>query len=116
MRRNRFAAPRLLRLRFLPGSNRDKDRRKLTCLPFLYAKNRRRRHGGDHAPGVVVEGALWAAREFGVDLALVGQKELVEHELVRHPTPSSSVQVVHASQIIAMNESPSSALKKGIRP
>ena len=68
--------------------------------------------GGDHAPGVVVEGALWAAREFGVDLALVGQKDVVEHELVRHPSPSSSVQVVHASQMIAMNESPSSALKK----
>ena len=47
-----------------------------------------------------------------MDLALVGQKEVVEHELVRHPTPSSSVQVVHASQMIAMNESPSSALKK----
>ena len=37
--------------------------------------------GGDHAPGVVVEGALWAAREFGVDLVLVGQKDVVEHEL-----------------------------------
>ena len=31
--------------------------------------------GGDHAPGVVVEGALWAAQEFGVDLVLVGQKD-----------------------------------------
>src|SRR5262245_64375867 len=68
--------------------------------------------GGDHAPGVVVEGALWAAREFGVDLILVGQRENVEHELVRHTNQSSSLQVVHASQMIAMNESPSSALKK----
>jgi glycerol-3-phosphate acyltransferase PlsX len=68
--------------------------------------------GGDHAPRAVVEGALLAAQEFGVDLVLVGQKDVVECELVRQPTRSSSVRVVHASQLIAMDESPSSALKK----
>ncbi len=68
--------------------------------------------GGDHAPEVVVEGALWAAREFGVDLVLVGQKDSVDRELSRHPAQGSSVRVVHASETIAMDESPSSALKK----
>jgi phosphate acyltransferase len=68
--------------------------------------------GGDHAPGVVVEGALWAAQEFGVDLVLVGQKDVLERELVRQPRKLSSVQLVHASQMIAMDESPSAALKK----
>ena len=68
--------------------------------------------GGDHAPQVVVTGALLAAQEFGIDLVLVGDKDSVERELARHPAKSSSVQVVHASQMIAMDESPSSALKK----
>jgi phosphate acyltransferase len=68
--------------------------------------------GGDHAPGVVVEGALSAAQEFGVDLVLVGEKEAVERELARHSTKLSAIQVVHASQVVAMDESPSSALKK----
>jgi glycerol-3-phosphate acyltransferase PlsX len=67
--------------------------------------------GGDHAPEVVVEGGLLAALEFGVDLVLVGDKDAVERELARHPT-QSSVQVVHASQMIAMDESPSSARKE----
>ena len=68
--------------------------------------------GGDHAPEVVVEGALWAAEEFGVNLVLVGQKDVVERELMRHPSQSSAVKLVHASQLITMDESPSSALKK----
>lgn len=68
--------------------------------------------GGDHAPEVVVEGAALAAEDLGVDLVLVGQKDVVERELGRHATRSSSIQVAHASQIVAMEESPSSAFKK----
>jgi glycerol-3-phosphate acyltransferase PlsX len=68
--------------------------------------------GGDHAPEVVVEGALWAANEFGVTPVLVGQKDVVERELMRHPTKSSAIETAHASQIITMDESPSFALKK----
>ncbi|HZD41922.1 MAG TPA: phosphate acyltransferase PlsX [Terriglobales bacterium] len=68
--------------------------------------------GGDHAPEAVVEGSLWAAQELGVDLVLVGRRDLVDRELSRHPTKVTSVQVVHASEMIAMDESPSSALKR----
>jgi glycerol-3-phosphate acyltransferase PlsX len=68
--------------------------------------------GGDHAPQVVVEGALLAAQEFGVGLVLVGDQDAVNRELARHPTKPSSVQVVHAAQTITMHETPSAALKK----
>lgn len=68
--------------------------------------------GGDHAPDAVVEGSLWAAGDFGLDLVLVGRKDVVDRELDRHPTKGSAVRVVHASEMIAMDESPSSALKK----
>jgi phosphate acyltransferase len=68
--------------------------------------------GGDHAPQVVVEGALLAAQEFGVGLVLVGDQDAVNRELARHPTKPSSVQVVHAAQMITMHETPSAALKK----
>ena len=67
--------------------------------------------GGDHAPGVVVEGALLAAQELGVEIVLVGQKEAVERELARCPG-AGAVEVVPASQVVAMHESPSSALRK----
>jgi glycerol-3-phosphate acyltransferase PlsX len=68
--------------------------------------------GGDHAPGVVVEGALRAAQEFGLEVVLVGQKAPVERELRRHAAQSHPVAVIQASEVIAMNESPSSALRK----
>ena len=67
--------------------------------------------GGDHAPAVVVEGALLAARELGVGIVLVGQKEAVERELAQHPT-TGAVEVVPASQVVAMHEPASSALRK----
>jgi glycerol-3-phosphate acyltransferase PlsX len=43
--------------------------------------------GGDHAPEVVVEGAVNAAREHGLDLILVGQRPQVEAELARRCAP-----------------------------
>ncbi len=67
--------------------------------------------GGYHAPGVVVEGALLAAHELGVGIVLVGEKAAVEQELAQH-SRTSAVEVVPASQVIAMHESPSSALRK----
>jgi glycerol-3-phosphate acyltransferase PlsX len=67
--------------------------------------------GGDHAPACVIEGALLAARELGVEIILVGQKEIVEQELRRHPE-APRFEIVHASQTVPMHESPSVALRK----
>jgi glycerol-3-phosphate acyltransferase PlsX len=68
--------------------------------------------GGDRAPAVVVEGALLAVKELGVQIALVGQRDLVEKELARHSDHSASIEVVPATQTVSMDESPSTALKK----
>ena len=44
--------------------------------------------GGDNAPAAIVQGAVWAARDLGVQVALVGRKDVVEEELARHrPVP-----------------------------
>jgi glycerol-3-phosphate acyltransferase PlsX len=67
--------------------------------------------GGDRAPQVVVAGAILAARELGVEVVLVGQKEVVDPELVRQGA-APKLEIVAASQVIAMHESPSSALRK----
>ena len=67
--------------------------------------------GGDHAPGVVVEGALLATQELGVEIVLVGQKDVVERELARHPQ-RTAIEVAPASQVVAMHESPSNALRR----
>ena len=40
--------------------------------------------GSDRHPQPDVEGAVQAAREYGVEIVLVGNKDLVEAELARH--------------------------------
>ena len=39
--------------------------------------------GGDYAPKTIVEGALWAAQEYGVGLELVGREKDITAELDR---------------------------------
>ena len=39
--------------------------------------------GGDYAPKTIVEGALWAAQEYGASLDLVGRKDDIQAELDR---------------------------------
>ena len=68
--------------------------------------------GGDHAPQSEVEGALFAAREHGVRVLLVGQEDVLRAELARHKTDGLPVEVLAASQVIAMGENPIHALRK----
>ncbi len=67
--------------------------------------------GGDHAPGVVVEGGIWAARNFGISLILVGPEDRVQEEMARHDYSGLDIQVVHAAEWIAMDEHPATAVR-----
>jgi glycerol-3-phosphate acyltransferase PlsX len=60
--------------------------------------------GGDHAPTVVVDGAVQAAREFGVEIVLVGREDDVRRELARHNTSGLTLSVVHASEVVEMDD------------
>ena len=61
--------------------------------------------GGDHAPGVVIDGSVRAARELGVEIVLVGPDDVVKKELARHgDTSRLPISIVHASQVIEMDE------------
>ncbi|MBN1640225.1 MAG: phosphate acyltransferase PlsX [Anaerolineae bacterium] len=60
--------------------------------------------GGDHAPGVVIDGAVQAVRELGVEVVLVGREDAIRRELARHDTAGLPLSVVHADQVIEMDE------------
>jgi phosphate acyltransferase len=69
--------------------------------------------GGDFAPQPVVDGALAAVRHFEMGVALVGPPVVLEAELARHPDiDSARIRLVPASDVIAMEESPSAALRR----
>jgi glycerol-3-phosphate acyltransferase PlsX len=67
--------------------------------------------GGDRAPGVVVEGAIHAARDLDLEIIFVGQRSLVDAELARHDTTGLALTVHHTSEVIAMDEHPAVAVK-----
>jgi len=66
--------------------------------------------GGDYAPGEIVSGAVQAARDFGGEIILVGREAEVKAALgdnARLP----SIRIVHASDVIDMDEHPANAVK-----
>jgi glycerol-3-phosphate acyltransferase PlsX len=68
--------------------------------------------GGDHAPRSEVEGAVLAAKELGVHVALVGPEELLRKELRRASHGRLPIEIVHASQTISMEESAARAVRQ----
>jgi len=68
--------------------------------------------GGDHAPAVVVEGALLAAQDVDAELILVGDKLAVEQECLRIGGKLPRFSIINATQTVSMDESPSVALRK----
>ncbi len=68
--------------------------------------------GGDMGPPVTVEGAVAAAREYRLGVTLVGDKPALDRELSRHGAKDLPILVRHASQVIAMDEPPSQALRR----
>lgn len=67
--------------------------------------------GGDHAPEHPVAGAVLAARELGADVVLVGQEDRIQEVLRRHPA-APDISIVHADEVIGMDESPATALRR----
>jgi glycerol-3-phosphate acyltransferase PlsX len=63
--------------------------------------------GGDHAPSEVVRGAADAAREYGIDISLVGLPAQVQPLLDNHPR----IQLVPCTQVIGMDEHPAQAVR-----
>nr|WP_318025940.1 phosphate acyltransferase PlsX [Geoalkalibacter subterraneus] len=68
--------------------------------------------GGDSAPAVEVEGAVAAARQWGIGVILVGDSERIAAELKKHDTSGLDLNVVHASQVVGMHDSASDAVRK----
>ncbi|MFA5316612.1 MAG: phosphate acyltransferase PlsX [Dehalococcoidales bacterium] len=68
--------------------------------------------GGDFAPGEVVRGAVAAAREHGVEVALVGPTALVERELARWDTSGVHIEIVEAAEYLVEGEHPAYALRQ----
>lgn len=68
--------------------------------------------GGDHGVSVTVPAAVAIANKFPtVHLLLVGDSATIEHALKSHTYDHARISIQHASQQVAMDESPTHALR-----
>jgi glycerol-3-phosphate acyltransferase PlsX len=68
--------------------------------------------GGDHSPHSEVEGAVQAARDYGVHVILVGNSEVLEPLVKEKGGGTLPLEIKHATQSITMDESPALAMRK----
>ena len=78
--------------------------------------------GGDYAPANEVEGAIEAARDFGVGVILVGRSEEIQPELDRHRRGralgsarhwrSASIEIVDAREVVTMDDPVATAVRR----
>jgi glycerol-3-phosphate acyltransferase PlsX len=72
--------------------------------------------GGDHGPAVVIPGLALAAELLagrGVRFLVVGDETQIRTELARHAALGPLCEVRHADRVIAMDEKPAQALRRG---
>ena len=85
--------------------------------------------GGDYAPKETVEGAVWAAHDYGVAIELVGKEDKIQGELdriaryginrggffeqrLRVDLSKLDIKITHAQETIEMDEAPGAAIRK----
>lgn len=69
--------------------------------------------GGDNAPSEVVKGALMAAKEYDVEIILVGDEEGIKKEISEeYKNIMNRLQIIHTTEIITNDESPTLAIRR----
>jgi len=67
--------------------------------------------GSDNAPAPEVEGAILAARDFGLEIILVGDEAKIRAEAAKHGGLPAGVIVHHAAEVITTHEEPTKAFR-----
>jgi glycerol-3-phosphate acyltransferase PlsX len=70
--------------------------------------------GGDFAPAEIVAGCVQAAKiGYGVSqIILVGNEAAIQAELDKYPNSPDCLKIVHASEVVGMDESPAVAIRR----
>ena len=68
--------------------------------------------GGDHAPVEIVKGAVEAVNNKGIHVILVGMQDAIENELKKYSYNHDLIEIVHASEVIEMDEHAATSFRK----
>ena len=72
--------------------------------------------GSDSYPKADVEGAVLAAKELQIKILLVGDEKTIKEELQNYDTGALNIQIIHAPEILTMNDKGMSLVLKARRP
>ena len=67
--------------------------------------------GGDNAPLEIIKGSADAIKEFGIDITLVGNEEIIKKVCSDEGIEVSQFTLVHADSVISMNEAGTDVMK-----
>ena len=67
--------------------------------------------GGDFAPKEIVLGAVEAAKKYDCEIVLIGDEEQIRAELHGEDPAALRISIVHASEVIGMDEHPAEAVR-----
>ena len=67
--------------------------------------------GSDNHPAPDVAGAVMAAREYGLEIVLVGDQALIKPQLAQEDTVGLQIDVVHTAEFISMSDHPVEAAR-----
>jgi len=68
--------------------------------------------GGDHAPEVVVDGAIAAIKECNADIILVGDEARIKSLLQKRGYSGKRISVCPSTEVIEMHESPATSVRR----
>ena len=68
--------------------------------------------GGDYAPKNVIEGVVSAVKELKGTIVLVGREQEVKKELARYDYPASQIEIIHAPEVVGMDEPATASIRK----
>ena len=67
--------------------------------------------GGDNAPHSNVEGVVKAIKEYGIDIIITGDKEILENEFNKYEFDKSKLEIVNTTEIIENEDKPVKAIR-----
>lgn len=67
--------------------------------------------GGDNAPQSNVEGAVNAIKEYGINLVITGDKDILEKEFSKYDFDKEKLEIIHTTEIIENEDKPVKAIR-----
>lgn len=68
--------------------------------------------GGDRGPEEIVKGCIDAINEFGINIVIVGKKEIIEAELIKYKFSEDLIDIIEANEVISNEEEPTIAIRR----